>query len=370
MPLLLRYLLRELLVPLVLWVAFVFLLLFVLQFLRGTEVLLGSAVRLEDLGRFILYLSPQFLVMALPVALLLAILVGMGRLAEDRELTALGALGVGPLRLLLAPLLLGVVLSTLMAGLTFRGMPWGIVQVKGLVSGIIKRNVAGDVKAGQFYEELPALTVYAEEVDAERGRWTHVLLHDDRDPVAPLLVLARQGRLHADVETEELELHLGRGQVHRADADSRDYVVLDFERGQLAVGVESAIHRKNRFRSPREELTPEELLQVAGELERTGGDGRAYRVAFHSRLGQTLVPLAFALLGTPLAMGRRGAGRGFGVLWTLVAYVTFYVLNRAFEQVANRGQLPPLVAGQLTNLLFALVGVLLLWRIARRGARA
>ena len=39
-----RYLLRELLVPLVLWVTFLFLLLFVMQFLRGSEVLLGSAV--------------------------------------------------------------------------------------------------------------------------------------------------------------------------------------------------------------------------------------------------------------------------------------------------------------------------------------
>ena len=43
MKLLTRYLVRELLVPLGLWVAFIFLLLVVLQFLKSTEVLLGSA---------------------------------------------------------------------------------------------------------------------------------------------------------------------------------------------------------------------------------------------------------------------------------------------------------------------------------------
>ena len=44
-----RYLLRELLVPLGVWVAFMFLLLFVMQFLRGTDVLLGSSVTAWDL---------------------------------------------------------------------------------------------------------------------------------------------------------------------------------------------------------------------------------------------------------------------------------------------------------------------------------
>ena len=65
-----RYLLRELLVPLVVWVAFLFLLLFVMQFLRGTEVLLGSGGDAAGTSRrLILYLAPHFLVMALPVAL-------------------------------------------------------------------------------------------------------------------------------------------------------------------------------------------------------------------------------------------------------------------------------------------------------------
>ncbi len=98
-----RYLLKELLVPLVVWVAFLFLLLFVMQFLRGTEVLLGSAVTLGDIGRLILYLAPHFLVMALPIAFLLAILLGLGRLSEDRELTALQALGISPTQLLAGP---------------------------------------------------------------------------------------------------------------------------------------------------------------------------------------------------------------------------------------------------------------------------
>ena len=58
----------------------------------GVTLLRHRAREGEVEGSLILYLAPHFLVMALPIAFLLAILLGLGRLAEDRELTALQAL--------------------------------------------------------------------------------------------------------------------------------------------------------------------------------------------------------------------------------------------------------------------------------------
>ncbi|HET6982623.1 MAG TPA: LptF/LptG family permease, partial [Myxococcaceae bacterium] len=190
MPLLVRYLLRELLVPLLLWVVFLFLLLFVMQFLRGTEVLLGSAVTPWDFIRLVMNLSPHLLVMSLPVGFLLAILLGLGRLGEDRELLALLSLGATPWQLARVPLAVGAALGVGVLFLASTAEPWGLKQVKVQVSEVIKKNVLGDVRPGVFYEDLTDLTLYAQDVDKERGVWTHVLVHDDRDPRAPLLVLA------------------------------------------------------------------------------------------------------------------------------------------------------------------------------------
>ncbi len=50
-------------------------------------------------------------------------------------------------------------------------------------------------------------------------------------------------------------------------------------------------------------------------------------MSLHNRLGNALAPLAFALLGTPLAIGRRQAGRAWGYLLTLGGYVLFYLLQ-------------------------------------------
>lgn len=366
MNLLSRYLLKELIVPLVVWVAFLFLLLFVMQFLRGTDVILGSAVTLGDLGQLIVYLAPHFLMMALPIAFLLAILLGLGRLSEDRELTALQALGIGPVQLLAGPLAIGLVLAGLMVLLTSTAEPWGLTSVKVFVAEIIKKNVVGDVKSGVFYEDLSNLTLYAETV-GEDHRWTNVLLHDDRDPSAPLLMLARNGQVNTNTAGQVLTLQLGDGEAHRANQAASSYAVVTFLQSDIAVGVENTLGRGNRFRSPKEELTPGELLQAAAEAERTGGDPRSFLMALHNRMGNALAPLSFALLGTPLAIGRRQGGRAWGYLLTLGAYVLFYVLMRLFEQMGQQGKLPVLLAGQLANILFCAVGLVAMYRVSRSG---
>ncbi|MCP3161594.1 LptF/LptG family permease [Myxococcus qinghaiensis] len=362
-----RYLLKELLVPLGVWVAFMFLLLFVMQFLRGTDVLLGSSVTVLDLGRLVAYLTPHFLMMALPIAFLLAILLGLGRLGEDRELTALQALGVGPTRLLFAPLGVAAALSVLMLVITSTAQPWGLTGVKELVSEVIRKNVVGDVKSGTFYEDLSDLTLYAEQVSSKDGKWTNVLLHDDREANSPLLVLAHRGQVGTSSGGEVLRFALEDGEVHRSGRASEDYSVIHFDRAEISVGVGASMGKRGRFTSAKEELTPSELLQAASEAEASGGDARGFRMALHSRLGGALAPIAFALLGTPLAIGRRQAGRAWGYLLTLGGYVLYYLLSRAFEQLGQQGKLPAPVAGQLANVVFMLVGAVALYRVSRSG---
>ena len=364
--LLVRYLLRELLVPLLLWVVFLFLLLFVMQFLRGTEVLLGSAVTVWDFLRLVLHLSPHLLVMSLPVGFLLAILLGLGRLGEDRELLALLSLGATPWQLARIPLAVGGALGALVLLLAATAEPWGLKQVKVQMSEVIKKNVLGDVRPGVFYEELDDLTLYAQEVDKERGVWTHVMVHDERDPRAPLLVLAHEGAVNPSGQGASLLVGLRAGEVHRAEHTGTDYAVLSFREGNLAVGVEDSILRKNHFRSPKEELTPRELLGAAREARATGRSAAPFLTAFHVRLSEGLTPLAFALFGVPLALTSRAA-RTRGYLVVLAAYVAYYLVGRTFENWATAGKVLPLLAGQAPNLLFGAFGAVLFLRLTRRG---
>jgi lipopolysaccharide export system permease protein len=352
---LLRYVLREVAFPFLAWLGLLVTLMWVMAVLKGTDVLLGSQVTAWDFARVSVYLLPHFVAQAAPVAYLLGLLIGFGRLSEDRELIAMQAFGLQPWRLWVAPLLLAAFTSAGLGALAFGPQPYGLQAVQRLAEEIIKRNLVGDVRPGVFHDELQRVTLYVERVDAP-GVWGHVMVYDERVPGSEVLLLAQEGRVREAGEGTPLELVLSNGALYRSDAteDAR----LEFQTATLSLGVEEAVWQKNRFRAVRDEMTPLQMLQ-AGEP--------SLLIAAHWKLGQVLMPISFALLGVPLGLRRRTSGRARGAVVTLLGYTAFYVLAQVSTSLGEKGRLAPLLAGQLPNLVFIALGLTALLLFNRRG---
>ncbi len=362
-----RSLMLEVMLPFLAWTGLLCVLLFVMAFLKGTDLLLGSAVTGWDLTRLIVFLMPQFLVQAVPIAFLLAILLGLGRLAEDGELSALQALGVSPAEVVRAPLVLSVGVTVLLAVMMSTAQPWGQRMVREAAHDILRRNLMKDLKPGVFHEEVRGLTLYTGAADGA-GRLKQVLVHDERDPERPLLVLASKGTVSATSWENLLEFELDDGEVHRASRETDEYTVIGFGHATLHAGVGDSYLQKNQLNNMRDQQTPFELIEGVRAAERRGEDPRPLAVTLHWRLGQMLMPLSFAFLGAPLAIARRRGGRAWGALLTMAGYVGFYVVARLAVQLADAGSLPPLFAGQLPNVIFVGLGLLVLLRVVKRGA--
>ena len=106
-----RYLLREMVLPLVLGLVVLTFLLQVQPFMLQSQLLLARGVPWTTILSALYMLLPQALSVTIPMAVLLGILVGFGRLAADREFVAMQACGVSLARLL-RPLLLFAALGT------------------------------------------------------------------------------------------------------------------------------------------------------------------------------------------------------------------------------------------------------------------
>ncbi len=363
-----RYLLKEVALALAVWtVSFLFLFL-ALSFLKASELVLGSAVRWYDIVRLIGYLLPQFVVQALPISFLLALLLSFGRLSEDNELKALQASGLSPARLMLVPVLIGAAASVLLTVLAFSAQPWAARRLKSVVLEVIEKNVIGDVKAKTFYEGVLGLTLYAETVP-QTGPWRNVLVFNEADQQGQWLTLATQGQLVPSSEAPgNIEFQLLEGEMHRATSRDDEYSVLRFARARVLGGIGEAVSRGNSLRFSREESTPVDLWNEIVSAERTGAATAALLVSFHWRLAQLVMPLAFALVGTALCFVKRSQGRGLSVLLTLVCYVSYYVLGRVLTQLGERGAVPPVLAGHLGNVIFLGLGLYGLRVALRRGA--
>jgi lipopolysaccharide export system permease protein len=117
-----RYVIREILPPLFLSLLIFTFILEIPPVMEQLESLVAKGVSWDIAARMLLTLIPQGLGLTIPMSLLVGLLVGLGRLSNDREAVALLACGVSPYRLL-RPVLL---LALMAAGADFYVMVWGL----------------------------------------------------------------------------------------------------------------------------------------------------------------------------------------------------------------------------------------------------
>jgi lipopolysaccharide export system permease protein len=363
-----RYLAKEIMLPFTAALLFLVQILLVTQILSRAEILFGAGVSAADVGGVVLALLPHLLGYVMPVSFLLGAILGVGRLADDREIMAIGAAGLSPVRLVRVPLALGLVLAALGVWLSVHVEPAGLREAQYRFNELIKKNVTANVRAGTFFEEIPQFTVYAEQVG--RDGWGNVLISDRSEPSAPVLALARRGRLEPVGLGEEMRLVLEQGEVHREEAGADEYLHAGFRRAGISLGLGTAITDKNVLSGSTKALTLEELEERARPGPgRTEVQRLAAELALQRRFASPLVVIAFALMAVPIAAMRRG-GRAAGIGAAVGGVLAHYLLLRAGEVLGERGALPPALALQLANVVLLAVGLGLCWLLARRGPGA
>lgn len=369
MGLLDRYLAREILLPFAAGLLFLTQILLATQLLAQANVLLGSGVSLADLVMVVLSLMPHFLGYVIPISFLLGAVLGVGRLAEDREVVALGAAGLSPARLVRVPLLLGVGVAAVALWLSVSVEPASLRSARLRLNDVVKRNVTNDVRPGTFYDQIPGYTLYAER--ASHGRWENVLIHDRSNESAPLLALARRGRLEPVGAGEEMRLVLEEGEFHREEAESNTYATATFGRAEVPIGLGTALSDRNSLANSSRELTFGELRRRAADARARGDlrEARRQEGFLHRKLSSSLAVIPFAILAVPVGAARRG-GRAFGIGATFLLVVLHYLLLRGGEVLAQRGDLPAALSLQAPNAILAVAGLVAVWALARRGPGA
>lgn len=335
---------------------------YLVGFLRGIDVLMGRAVGPLDVLSVFALLTPQYMMQVAPLALVLGTVQGLGRMTDEGEVSAAQALGQSPATLLLAPLVLGVALTSGLLVVSQTVQPWGVTAVRARVLELLKRNLIADVRPGHFFQGLEGLALSVDDNDGVL--WRRVLIHDARAAGGASLTLADEARPTAS--SDGLRFELVKGTTYAADGVMAE-VTATFERGVVHAGLGQSVSKASSFRFAREELSLSQLLALSQMS--TPEDALRGSLMFHERLRQTLVPLALSLLSGALALRRRrssGAGAAVGI--TVGVYIAYHLVSRTAQTWGERGELSPWFASLLPNLLTLGVGLVAGWRLHRRGA--
>lgn len=163
------------------------------RFARLADLVIAKGVPAGLVGRLLLSLFPTFLEITLPAALLLAVLLGLGRLASDSETTALCTAGIG-MRGLAAPILAlsgAAFLASLFVA--WSGIPWGTRQLQETIAQIISIRAGAGATEHTFQEVIPGVLLYPDQVSGDGTRMSGILLSQRVEGQDPLLVFAGGG---------------------------------------------------------------------------------------------------------------------------------------------------------------------------------
>jgi len=371
MKLLSRSVLREIFPPFLLGFAAYTFILLIRTIVLMADFFVRRSATLWEVMRLVVLSVPWIVVLTLPMAFLLGVLIGIGRLSADSELTALRACGVGPARLYRPTLMAAAALSGLVFLLYNTVLPWANDALTRSMARAAATSVINLVQPRTFREPRPGETLFFDRVGADGRSFEGVFLKVGQDDREDRVIVARRGAL--SLEGDALWLDLFDSTVHDFDAtDPSRYRTYRNERQRI-------LFAGDIWNEARTRITYEKALraQSLGELLETarrvkGRFPERHRLAWveiHKKFSIPMACFAFAFIGIPLAETSRRAGRGGGFALSLAILVAYYVLISNGETWAQDGKLPPAVAMWLANLLLVGIGFLAMRRVGVERAR-
>ena len=365
---LVSYVVREVLLYTLLGLAAITVILVTRNLVRALDEVAGAGFLFSDLLTVLRLLGTMLFIYALPVAFLFGILLAIGRMAADVEITAMRACGIG-LRTLTVPIVLvGALLSLVTLRLSLDVEPAARREMRSALKEMLARGAA--IEPGRFARVGERL-LYVEERDRE-SRLRGIVIADRTDPERPFIVFARSGALRLDEERGRLLLGLESGDIHieGANGDEERYERIAFEHFEYAIDIGSALDRGLEPR-PKEMSLRQLYATIAriseGDTSNLREEPQQYPLHLHRRLAAPLAPTLFALVGVPLGMRRTRGARSLGVLWCAALAFFYYLIDGLGEFLCLQGWVAPWVAPQLPNLAFAGLGAWLLVRARRAG---
>ena len=321
-----RYILREVVVS---WFAVTGVLLAILLTNQVARVLERAAESQYPRGvvlELILLSAVQNLSLVFPVGLLIGIVLALGRLYHDSEMTAAQACGAGSRPVLVPVLGFTVVLALLLAALSMHLAPAAAGRMLELRSEALRAGQFAPISAGRFRMFGGGSTVvYAQGADDD-GTLHRVFVERDRGG--------------------HLEVALAQRATH-AYSEGGDLQVITLYDGERFEGIPG----ERRFRIVRfaENTIPVRLpVMSSGAIALEGAPTRslmqsranAQVAEFHWRIAFPVMALVLACIAIPLARLRPRQGRYARIGYAVLIFFVYINLAIAGRQWLARGVIP------------------------------
>jgi lipopolysaccharide export system permease protein len=338
-------------------VAFV-LVFIIVDLIENLDKYIDHDASFRDVLYYYLCYIPFILVLTLPVAMLLSTLFSLGTLSKYNELTAIKANGVSLYRILLPIFAIAFLVSLVVLFSAEFLVPYANAEKSRVKNFAIEGKTRAQevVRKDLFFEGQDNFFYYVGKYDSETEIGENVVVQK-----------IVEGRIVESLEAEKM-LWTNRGWWFE-NAKRRLFSDLLLETSPERYEEHATLPYPALKETPEELAKEQKKPDEMGffELERLikikkglGEDTARELVELYLKITFPFVNFIVVFLGAPIAATPRRAGFMLGFAISLVISFLFYGLIRAGQSLGQNHKLPPLLAASFADIIFGLVGLVLL----------
>jgi len=358
-----RYLLREIFRSFIGVTAVLMLILLGDQFARGLARAAADRIPREAVFKLMGLTTIEYLSLLVPAAFFFAVMLTLGRLYRDSEMSALNACGVGAGRLLRPLLWAGLVVAGGLAMLSFDTAPWAARMAEEIREEGRRQVQLAALEPGRFRSASAGRLVFYARDRNEAGQLTGIFIQQ-RDGQNVEVVTAARAEQQIALEQDQNYLVLYDGIRYTGRPGTPEFRSARFVEHGIPLPVPE---RSGKAQQRRQAST----LALLGSNE---ADDLA---ELHWRLGAPVSLLILTLLAVPLGRSPPRSGRYGRLGFAILVFILYSNMLGVGRSMIEEGFAPPWLGLWWVHGVVLGFGLLMLylqgggaWRLRRRWRRA
>jgi len=337
-----RYLLREFTLNVMAVISVLWLIYVATRFARYLSQAAVGNLPSEVIFTLLGYSSLGALSLLLPIGAFLAVLLALGRMNSDSELTVIAACGIPNKRVMRNVAIFSVSIALIVAMLSLAIVP---NVLSGRYELEQKAKMAADTSglvAGSFKESRDgSWTFYSQGLSNDEQTMESVFIEIHRGD-RPLVFRAKQGRFDIDPKTGNKYLVLEDGYRYEGQAGDKDFVIAEFESHSLLIekGEEKQVRERHKS------------LPTA-DLWARGHNKDIAEVQW--RISAAIMTVVLCFFAMRFANTGPRQGRYAGLFPAILLYIVYSNLLGVSRAWVAKGMLSPWLGGLWVHLLMIIV---------------
>ncbi len=210
-------------------------------------------------------------VLAVPMAVLVATLMAFGSMASTNEITAMKAGGMSLYRMMFPIVICSIILTYLMIEFNNKVLPEANHRSKTLTLDIRRKKPTLTLIPGLFNQDMTGYSMLVRKTFEESNELEGVTIYNHSDPSKNTLITAKRGSLSFSSDYRKLIMDLYDGEIYEVDHNKPNlYRVVKFERQRLTTiseGFDFERSAVDAFTRGDRELSSGEMLYMVDSLK-------------------------------------------------------------------------------------------------------